>query len=151
MPVKRKSIRLTKSWLCSGIQTNLLMKQKKKLLRRNSWTLRLPKRFSLIKKCAKSMTMVKIHWTLKMDEKEAVVIPSMVILSVVVVVDLSSSNFTSTDLSNSALVLNFTTSNIPTIQSTSDVWIVVLYQQYVVLNTFLESTQTKTFQVNIEM
>merc|ERR1712051_410331 len=67
-PVRRKSARPTGNWLKSGIQITSKTMTTRKKLRRNSWTLPLPKKFCLTKKCVRNSIKVKIRWTLKRNE-----------------------------------------------------------------------------------
>merc|ERR1719350_543412 len=69
-PVRRKSAKPTGNWLKSGIQITSKMKMTRKKLRRNSWTLLLPKKFCLTKKCVRNLIKVKIRWTLKRNEND---------------------------------------------------------------------------------
>merc|ERR1712241_400966 len=62
---KRILTKHTENWLKSGIQITSKMKKKRKKLKRNLWTSLLPKRYCLMKKCARNLIRVKILWMLK--------------------------------------------------------------------------------------
>merc|ERR1712037_931079 len=65
---KKESAMPTGNWLKSGIQITSKTRTTRKKPKRNSWTLPLPKKFCLTKKCVKNSIRVKIHWTLKRNE-----------------------------------------------------------------------------------
>merc|ERR1719189_2064002 len=60
MLAKRKSAKLTGSWLNNGIRITSKTKMKRKKPKRNSWTLLLPKKFCPMMKCDRNLTVVKI-------------------------------------------------------------------------------------------
>merc|ERR1712008_40151 len=55
-------------WLKNGIQITSKTRTTRKKPRRNSWTLLLPKKFCLTKKCVRNSIRVKIRWTLNRNE-----------------------------------------------------------------------------------
>merc|ERR1712223_2150010 len=75
-PVKRRFPRRTRSWRCSGTLTNSKMRRTRKRRRKSSWILQLLKKFSPTKRCARSMTRVRIPLILRMVKGVVVDIPS---------------------------------------------------------------------------